>query len=194
MRARYMPLCCGWRRRGGFVRSGASRKTTGRRGSIRSPKPDANNSCVKPRVGVAFRASSAGCCSWRTSIRPMLRAVFSRICGTFQRRRLDEEFDQEVRGHLDMLAERFIRNGMGPAEAFFAARRQFGGVTQVKENLRERRALPPLDVLMQDVRHAFRQLRKAKGFTASAALTLALGIGATTAVFAVLDAVVLRPL
>jgi len=124
----------------------------------------------------------------------MLRAVFSRICATFRRRRLDEEFDQEVRGHLDMLAERFIRNGMEPAEAFFAARRQFGGVTQVKENLRERRALPPLDVLVQDVRHAFRQLRKAKAFTASAALTLALGIGATTVVFAVLDAVVLRPL
>ena len=124
----------------------------------------------------------------------MLRAVFSRICATFRRRRLDEEFDREVRGHLDMLAERFIRNGMEPAEAFFAARRQFGGVTQVKENLRERRALPPLDVLVQDVRHAFRQLRKAKAFTASAALTLALGIGATTVVFAVLDAVVLRPL
>jgi predicted permease len=124
----------------------------------------------------------------------MLRAAFSRICGTFRRRRLDEEFDQEVRGHLDMLAERFIRNGMDPAEAFWAARRQFGGVTQVKENLRERRALPPLDVLARDVRHAFRQLRKAKGFTASAALTLALGIGATAAVFAVLDAVVLRPL
>jgi macrolide transport system ATP-binding/permease protein len=124
----------------------------------------------------------------------MLRAMFSRICGTFRRRRLDEEFDQEVRGHLDMLAERFLRNGMEPAEAFCAARRQFGGVTQVKENLRERRAMPPLDVVVQDVRHAFRQLRQAKGFTASAALTLALGIGATTAVFAVLDAVVLRPL
>ncbi len=124
----------------------------------------------------------------------MLRAVFSRICGTFRRRRLDEEFNQEVRLHLDMLAARFIRDGMEPAEAFFAALRQFGGVTQVKENLRERRALPPLDVLVQDVHHAFRQLRKAKGLTASAALTLALGIGASTVVFAVLDAVVLRPL
>src|SRR5206468_10754714 len=69
-----------------------------------------------------------------------------------------------------------------------------GGVTQMKEDLRERRALPRLDVLVQDVRQAFRQLRKAKGFTAAAALTLALGIGATTAIFAVLDAVVLRPL
>src|SRR6185436_17714306 len=58
----------------------------------------------------------------------------------------------------------------------------------------DRRALPAIDVLVQDVRHAFRQLGKAKGFTASAALTLALGIGASAAVFAVLDAVVLKPL
>jgi putative ABC transport system permease protein len=124
----------------------------------------------------------------------MLRAALSRVLATFRRRRLDDELNEEVRLHIEMLAERFIGRGMDPAEAYYAARRQFGGVTQMKEDLRERRALPPLDVLVQDVRHAFRQLRKARAFTASAALTLALGIGATTAVFAVLDAVVLRPL
>jgi putative ABC transport system permease protein len=124
----------------------------------------------------------------------MLRALLSRIYGTFRRSRLDEEFDQEIQDHLKMLAERFIRNGMEPAEAYYAARRQFGGITQMREELRDRRALPPLDVLQQDVRHAFRHLRKAKWFTASAALTLALGIGASTVVFAVLDTVVLRPL
>ena len=124
----------------------------------------------------------------------MLHAVFSRIWATFRRRQLDEEFDQEVQVHLNLLAERFIARGMQPAEAFYAARRQFGGLTQMKEHLRERRALPPFDVLVQDVRHAFRQLRKAKGFTAGAALTLGLGIGSSSAVFAVLDAVVLRPL
>jgi len=124
----------------------------------------------------------------------MLRAVLSRIWATFRRRQLDEESEEEVQAHLNMLTERFIARGMEPAEAFYAARRQFGGITQMKEHLRERRALPPLDVLVQDVRHAFRQLRKAKGFTVSAALTLALGVGASTAVFAVLDAVVLRPL
>ncbi len=120
--------------------------------------------------------------------------MFSRIWGTFRRSRLDEEFDEEVRTHLQMLTERFIAHGMEPVEASYAARRQFGGITQVKQDLRERRALPAFDVLIQDVRHAFRQLRKAKGFTASAALTLALGIGASTAVFAVFDTVVLRPL
>src|SRR5215472_5721008 len=124
----------------------------------------------------------------------MLRALFSRVAATFRQRRLDQEFDEEVQGHLKLLEERFIRQGMQPNEAFYAARRQFGGVTQMKEELRERCALPPLDVLVQDVRHAFRQLRKARWFTASAALTLALGIGAGTAIFAVLDAVVLRPL
>ncbi len=124
----------------------------------------------------------------------MLRAVLSRIFGTFHRRQLDDEFDEEVREHLNMLVERFIARGMDPAEAFYAARRQFGGVTQMKEHLRDRRALPPFDVLVQDARHAFRQLRNAKWFTVSAALTLALGVGASTAVFAVLDTVVLRPL
>ncbi len=123
-----------------------------------------------------------------------VRAWLSRIGGTLRRRQLDEEFDAEVREHLELLAERFIRQGMQPAEAGYAARRQFGGVTQVKEELRERRALPPVDILVQDVRHGFRQLRQAKWFTVSAALTLALGIGATTAVFAVLDTVLLRPL
>src|SRR5207245_1666576 len=109
-------------------------------------------------------------------------------------RRLDEEFDDEVRGHLEMLEERFIARGLDPDEAYYAARRQFGGETQVKDDFRERRSLPAIDLLAQDIRHAFRQLGKVKGFTALAALTLALGIGASTAVFAVLDTVVLRPL
>ena len=64
----------------------------------------------------------------------------------------------------------------------------------MKEELRERRALPPLEVLVRDLRHAFRQLRRARWFTASATLTLASGIGASTAIFAVLNAVVLKPL
>src|SRR6516164_6529587 len=124
----------------------------------------------------------------------MLRALFSRVAATIRRLQLDQEFDEEVQEHLNLLEERFIRQGMQPNEAFYAARRQFGGVTQMKEDLRERWALPPLDAFFQDVRQAFRQLRKARWFTASAALTLALGIGASTAIFAVVDALVLRPL
>jgi putative ABC transport system permease protein len=124
----------------------------------------------------------------------MLRAALSRIRATFRRGRLDQEFEREIRLHLEMLAERFIRLGMDPVEASYAARRQFGGLAQVTQDLRERRALPQFGVLLRDIRHAFRQLRNARRFTAAAALTLALGIGASTAVFAVLDAVVLRPL
>jgi len=124
----------------------------------------------------------------------MLRALLSRIRATFHRRRLDEEFDEEVRSHLQMLADRFIAQGLEPAEALYAARRQFGGVTQMREELRERRALPGWDVLARDVRQAFRQLRTARLFLVSAAFTLALGIGACTAIFAVMDAVIFKPL
>src|SRR6476646_1187561 len=124
----------------------------------------------------------------------MLRVLLARIRGTFRRNQLDDEFDEELRAHLEMLQERFIRRGMEPKEAFYAARRQFGGVTQVKQDRRQRRALPLLDVLRQDIRFAFRRLRRSKRFTACAALLLALGIGATTAVFAVLDTVLLKPL
>src|SRR4029450_13949455 len=124
----------------------------------------------------------------------MLRVLLSRIWGTLRKHRLDDEFDEELRAHLDMLQERFIRRGMEPEEAFYAARRQFGGVTQVKQDLRLRRALPVIDALLQDMRLALRRLNRSKRFTACAALVLALGIGATTAVFAVLDTVRLKPL
>lgn len=123
-----------------------------------------------------------------------LRTVLSRIQSTFERRGLEQDFAQEVDEHLGLLRERFIRQGMSSEEARYAARRQFGGVTQLKENLRERRSLPHLEILWRDVRYAFRQLWNAPAFTVAAVLTLALGIGANTAVFAVVDAVVLRPL
>jgi predicted permease len=116
----------------------------------------------------------------------MLRTLLSRIWGTFCRRRPDEECDK--------LTERFIAQGMEPDEARYAARRQFGGVTQLREVPREHRALPQVDVFVLEISHAFRQFRKSKRFAASAALTMALGIGATTSIFAVVDAVLLRPL
>jgi predicted permease len=124
----------------------------------------------------------------------MFRVLLSRIWGTLRRHQLDGEVDEELQEHLEMLRQRFIHRGMEPKEAFFAARRQFGGLTQVKQELRQRRALPLVDLLVQDLRHACRRLRRSKGFTAGAALTLALGVGATTAVFAVVDAVILKPL
>jgi predicted permease len=123
-----------------------------------------------------------------------LHAAFSRMTGTFRRRRLESELAEELDEHLGRLAERFVQQGMSPEEARYAARRQFGGVTQLQENLRERRGLPQLEIFWRDVRYALRQLRGAPAFTFAAVLTLAIGIGANTAVFAVVDAVVLRPL
>src|SRR5207253_11438719 len=124
----------------------------------------------------------------------MLRVLLSRVRATLRRSRLDAEIDDELREHLAMLQERFVRNGMDPSEAFYAARRQFGGVTQVKEQLMERRTMPLAEDVTRDVRHAARGLWRSPGFSLSVILTLALGIGGNTAVFSVVDQLLLRPL
>src|SRR5260370_32834131 len=117
----------------------------------------------------------------------MLRVLLSRVRATLRRSRLDDEVDDELREHLAMLQERFVRNGMDPSEAFYAARRQFGGVTQVKEQLMERRTVPLVEDVTRDVRHAARGLWRSPGFSRTVSRARALAVGGNTAAFPARD-------
>jgi predicted permease len=123
-----------------------------------------------------------------------LRMALARLRGVLSGGRGESRTLAEIETHLSMLAAEFERHGMTAAEAKLAARRQFGGVTQVREECRRTRGLPWLETLAQDLWYACRQLQQRPGFAAAAILTLALGIGANTAIYQVLYAVVFRPL
>ncbi len=108
--------------------------------------------------------------------------------------RVDTDLDQEVHSHLAMLIEENIRAGMPPEEAQRTARMELGGIEQLREQVCEARIGNWLHSVIYDCRYGVRQLRRNPGFTAAAVIILALGIGANTAVFSILDAVLIRPL
>jgi len=123
-----------------------------------------------------------------------LRIVTSRLVALFQKGRLEQDLDEELRAHLEMLVDERVRQGMSGEEAQYAARREFGGVEQMKEVYRERRGLLMVETTFQDVRYGLRMLLKNPGFTCTAILMLALGIGATVTIFAFVDAALIKPL
>ena len=123
-----------------------------------------------------------------------LRAAGTRLSALFRRAELDQELNDELRFHLTMRAQEHARGGMTPAEASRHAGRQFGNFNSIKDACRDFSGAGLLEVLLDDLRFAWRMLAKDRSFTAMAALTLALAIAANTAVFTVTNSVLFRPL
>src|SRR5688500_629128 len=120
--------------------------------------------------------------------------VIRRVLAVFRWRSRDEDMEREMAFHVDSLTRDYARDGMSHTEAQRAARRQFGNVTRLKERGHDQRTMRSVEDVARDVKHGARGLWRSPGFSLAVILTLALGIGGNTAVFSVVDQLLLRPL
>ncbi|PYV31290.1 MAG: hypothetical protein DMG09_26070, partial [Acidobacteria bacterium] len=123
----------------------------------------------------------------------MFRRILPRLRALFRGSRLEHEMGEELRFHLEKQIEDNIKAGMTPEEARYAALRTFGGVEQIKERCRDTHRFRFIEDFRQDVCYGFRMLLRNPGFSAASVFSLALGIGANTAVFGLIDTLIFRP-
>src|SRR5215471_17589604 len=121
-----------------------------------------------------------------------MRTLVQRLMAFLRGSRMERDLSAEIEAHLAMQEAEFREQGLDPGQARAASLREFGGVAQAMEDYRERRSLPWLETAARDARYALRGLRRNPGFTAAAVLSLALGIGANTAIFSLFHALMMR--